>query len=99
MTDSGSGLVWCPPGISRYIPLLASPQGGVAASSKKFREATEADAAAVVFLFVSIGKPPRPRDQRMLRDILLIPRPPLLAGMQGGEWPLRNIRTFFTISN
>jgi hypothetical protein len=31
-------------------PLLASPQGGVAASSKKFREATEADAAGVVFL-------------------------------------------------
>src|SRR4029434_8075133 len=33
------------------IPLLASPQGGVAASSRKFREATEAD-AAVFFLFV-----------------------------------------------
>src|SRR5437899_3852198 len=47
----GSGLVWCPPGVRRYIPLLASPQGGVAASSKKFREATEADAAGVVFLF------------------------------------------------
>jgi len=72
-------------GIRRYIPLLASPQAGVAASSKKFREATEADAAGVVFLFVSIGKPPRPRDQRMLRDILLIARPPLLAVMQGGE--------------
>src|SRR5438094_7333915 len=85
--------------VARVIPLLASPQGGVAASSKKFREATEADAAGVVFLFVSIGKPPRPRDQRMLRDILLIARPPLLAVMQGGEWPLRNIRTFFTISN
>src|SRR3989442_15664879 len=26
---------------------------------------------------------------------LLIARPPLLAVMQGGEWPLRNIRTFF----
>src|SRR5882672_12513182 len=95
----GSGLVWCPPGIRRYIPLLASPQGGVAASSKKFRGATEADAAGVVFLFVSIGKPPRPRDQRMLRDILLIARPPLLAVMQGGKWPLRNVRTFFTSSN
>src|SRR5215470_7098888 len=34
------------------IPLLASPQGGVAASSRKFCEATEADAAGVVFLFV-----------------------------------------------
>src|SRR2546427_608835 len=36
----------------RIIPLLASPQGGVAASSRKFRVATEADAAGVVFLFV-----------------------------------------------
>ena len=35
-----------------HIPLLASQQGGVAASSRKYREATEADAAGVVFLFV-----------------------------------------------
>src|SRR3989442_12421737 len=40
-------------GIRRYIPLLAPPQGGVAASSRKFREATEADAAGVVFLLDS----------------------------------------------
>src|SRR5213594_2188661 len=32
------------------------------------------------------GKPPRPRYKRMLRDILLIARPPLLAVMQGGEY-------------
>jgi hypothetical protein len=70
----------------RRIPLLASPQGGVAASSKKFREATEADAAGVVFLLHPVGKPARPRDQRMLRDIFLIARPPLLAVMQGGEY-------------
>src|SRR5881396_2119043 len=38
------------------IPLLASPQGGVAASSRKYGEATEADAAGVVFLFVLIRK-------------------------------------------
>ena len=44
------------------IPLLASRQG-VAASLIKFGEATEADAAGVVFLLVSIGKPPRPRWQ------------------------------------
>src|SRR3989475_3644464 len=37
---------------SKHTPLLASPQGGVAASSIKFRGATEADAAGVVFLFV-----------------------------------------------
>src|SRR6267378_7824463 len=70
----------------RIIPLLASPQGGVAASSRKFRVATEADAAGVVFLSFSIGKPPRPRDQRMLREMFLIARPPLLAVMQGGEY-------------
>src|SRR6266550_2290426 len=35
---------------SSVIPLLASPQGGVAASSIKFRAATKADAAGVVFL-------------------------------------------------
>src|SRR5262249_60413414 len=91
------------------IPLLASPprsasatarrlrERGVAASSRKFREATEAVAAGVVFLFVLIGKPPRPRCQWMLRDMFLLARPPLVllgvapsrlrsaAVMQGGE--------------
>src|SRR5436190_9672590 len=38
--------------VARVIPLLASPQGGVAASLRKYREATEADAAGVVFLLV-----------------------------------------------
>src|SRR6266702_8037742 len=91
--------------------LLAPPQGGVAASSKKCCEATKADAAGVVFLLFSIGKPPRPRDQRRLGDILLIARPPLLAVMQGGEYARfqlvhifydRRYSTFFhfrTISN
>src|SRR5215475_11213848 len=37
-------------------------------------------------LRVSIGKPPRPRAQRTLRDIFLIARPPLLAVMQGGDF-------------
>ena len=68
------------------FPLLASQQGGVAASSIKCRAATEADAAGVVFLLFPIGKPPRPRGQRRLRKILLIARPPLLAVMQGGEY-------------
>ena len=40
----------------------------------------------MVFLCDSIGKPPRPRAQRMLRDIFLIARPPLLAVMQGGDY-------------
>src|SRR5204862_328375 len=35
--------------LMRLFPLLAPQQGGVAASSTKFREATEADAAGVVF--------------------------------------------------
>src|SRR5262245_39574208 len=39
-------LRWC------VIPLLASLQGGGAASSRKHCEATEADAARVVFLCV-----------------------------------------------
>jgi len=58
---------------SSVIPLLARPQGGVAASSRKFRAATEADAAGVVFhLFICfIGKPPRPRAQRRLRNNFL----------------------------
>jgi hypothetical protein len=43
---------------ARSSPLLASPQGGVAASSKKFRVATKTDAAAVVFLrFLSENHP------------------------------------------
>ena len=67
----------------RRSPLLASPQGGVDASSRKYRAATEADADGVVFLLVSIGKPPRPRCQRMPRNKFLLARPPLLAVMQG----------------
>src|SRR5438094_7559927 len=43
-------LCWC------AIPLLASPQGGEAASSTKCCEATEADAAGVGFLLFSNRK-------------------------------------------
>ena len=71
---------------SGVIPLLASPQGGVAASSIKCRAATEADAAGVVFRFVFNRKTTPASRQRRLRDILLIARPPLLAVMQGGEY-------------
>src|SRR5438105_4061239 len=90
--EGGNGVVSCPPRIRRYIPLLASPQGGVAASSKKISRSHRSRRSRGGFPSVSIGKPPRPRDQRMLRDILLIARPPLLAVKQGGEWPLPNIR-------
>jgi len=44
----------------------------------------------------SIGKPPRLRDQWMLRDIFLLARPPLLAVMQGGEF-LRSPATRFRV--
>src|SRR4249919_1135167 len=39
--------------IERDSPLLASPQGGVAASSRRFRVATELDAAGVVYILFS----------------------------------------------
>ena len=49
-------------------------------------------AAAVL---APVGKPPRPRCQGRLRDILLIARPPLLAVMQGGEFRfIQFIHTF-----
>ena len=60
-------------------------------SSKKYCEATETDTAGVVFLIVLIGKPPRPRDMRMLRAVFLMARPPLLAVMQGGDYRLTSI--------
>src|SRR6266581_1344849 len=65
------------------IPLLAPPQGGVAASSKKIWRSHRSRRSRGGFPFGFIGKPPRPRDKRMLRDIFLMARPPLLR--QGGE--------------
>src|SRR5215510_4287575 len=50
------------------------------------------------FPFVSIGKPPRPRDDRRLRDFFLIARPPLLALVQGGEWPSRRYSHFVYVT-
>src|SRR6266516_4803891 len=78
---------------SSVIPLLASRQGGVAASSSKFRAATEADAAGVVFLLFSSENHPGLAISRGFAIIFLIARPPLLALMQGGESPSSN---FFT---
>src|SRR5262245_59274236 len=48
-------------------------------------------AAGVVFLVPAIGTPPRPREKRMLRNIFLIARPPLLAVMRGGEFAILKI--------
>src|ERR1051326_4564335 len=81
----------------RNIPLLASPQGGVAASSIERSEATETDAAGVVFLFVLNRKTTPASRSRTLRGILLIARPPLLAVMQGGESASpKHLDIFFT---
>jgi len=79
--------------LKKTIPLLASPRGGVAARSSKCREATLARADGVVFRIDSLGKPPRPREKRMLRGFFLIARPPLLAVMQGGEYALPKTRS------
>ena len=78
------------------LPLLASQRGGVAAPIKSDVAKPPLLAQTRWFsLRDSIGKPPRPRGQRTLRDIFLIARPPLLAVMQGGEFAvLRFIRSF-----
>src|SRR5437773_4781160 len=47
----------------------APPQGGVAASSKKIWRSHRSRSSRGGFPLGFIGKPPRPRDKRMLRDI------------------------------
>ena len=68
------------------IPLLASPQGGVAERLRKCCEASADSEAGVVFRMRTKGKPPRLRQVRWLRAIFLMTQPPLLAVMQGGEY-------------
>src|SRR5947208_12903220 len=67
------------------IPLLASPQGGVAERSKNYCEASADREAGGGFPMKTNGKPPRLRQLRLLREIFLMTQPPLLAVMQGGE--------------
>jgi len=68
---------------------VAASQENVAKPAKRKRDSAQPQLKLRQpgwFSFVfSIGKPPRPRDQRMLCGILLITRPPLLAMMQGEE--------------
>ena len=52
-------------------PLLASPQGGEGCVIKKMSRSHRSRRSRGGFPFVSVGKPPRPRDQRMLRDIFI----------------------------
>jgi hypothetical protein len=59
-----------------HIPLLASPQGGVAERSIKCREASADREAGVVFRLRTIGG---------CREIILMTQPPLLAVIQGGD--------------
>src|ERR1043166_4450388 len=61
------------------LPSLHHRKEGWVRHQEKRRPATETDATGVVFLLCPIGKPPRPREMRRLRDIFLIARPPLLA--------------------
>ena len=79
------GLRRCEPIRIERIPLLASPQGGVAERLRRFREASADREAGVVFRLKTKGKPPRLRQLRWLREIFLMTQPPLLAVMQGGE--------------
>src|SRR5437899_4783494 len=83
-------------GISRYSPPCTTARRGGCVINKISRSHRSRRSRGG-FPSISIGKPPRPLlrlragalalrgDQRMLRDILLIARPPLLAVMQGGE--------------
>src|SRR5712664_2021352 len=71
------------------IPLLASPQGGVAERSIKCCAASSDREAGMVFRWVQKGKPPRLRRLRWLREIFLMTQPPLLAVMQGEEYNAR----------
>src|SRR5262245_18262246 len=70
-------------------PRITARRGG--GVTKKMARSLLMDAAGVVFLVPSIGTPPRPREKRMLRNIFLIARPPLLAVMRGGEFAILKI--------
>src|SRR5262245_34391710 len=69
------------------IPLLASPQGGVAARVRKCREASSARADGVVFRMVN-NKENHPGCVCFggFAKFFLMSQPPLLAVMQGGEY-------------
>src|SRR5262245_17873715 len=70
-------------------PRITARRGG--GVTKKMVRSLLMGAAGVVFLVPSIGTPPRPREKRMLRNIFLIARPPLLAVMRGGGFAILKI--------
>src|SRR5437773_9586841 len=71
-------------GIER-VPLLASPQGGVAEQSIKCREASADCEAGVVFRLRTQRKTPPAASASVASQNFLETQPPLLAVMQGGE--------------
>src|ERR1041385_1194397 len=66
-------------------PCITARRGGLR-HQKHFAKPPKPTRPGWFSALFSIEKPPRPRGQRRLRDILLIARPPLLAVMQGGEF-------------
>src|SRR6184192_3185428 len=73
-------------------PCITARRGGCAVNKEVAKLPCSAQTGWFSFLF-SIGKPPRPRDQRTLREIFLVARPPLLAVMQGGEYARFHVRS------
>src|SRR5437588_2696125 len=72
---------------SSVIPLLASPQGGVAERLKRFRGASADREAGVVFrLRTKKENHPVCAEQGSFATSYLTAQPPLLAVMQGGEY-------------
>src|SRR2546425_68028 len=95
--DSFVGAVYrsCEKLESSAIPLLASPQGGVSASSKKFREATEADADGVVFLLSHRKTTPSSRSTDASRYFLDRSATPPCGDARRGVAPTVALRQFF----
>src|SRR5438132_9615358 len=73
-------------------PCITARRGSCAVNKEVAKLPCSAQTGWFSFLF-PIGKPPRPRDQRTLREIFLVARPPLLALMQGGEYARFHIRS------
>src|SRR5262245_19364016 len=74
--------------VELLFPSLHHRKEGRLRHKNDFAQPPKQTQPGLVFLSAARAekKPPRPRGQRMLRDILLIARPPLLAVTQGGEY-------------
>src|SRR5215471_18848698 len=75
---------------SNIFPSLHNRKEGTAASSTKFCVATEAGAAGVVFLLLSIGKPPRPRVSGGFAIFINRSAPPPCVGARRGICSIRS---------